>query len=153
MRIALAVAALTLVACSAEREPRENPLVADAKRCAKGAEIECARPIVTVDNLKASERYYKDKLGFKLDWEDGKPADFASMTRSHLTVFMCQRCQGHPGSWLYSVVRDVDKLHEELKKRGAIIRMPPTDMEWKMREMLVGDPDGNVLRFGSPIKH
>jgi uncharacterized glyoxalase superfamily protein PhnB len=38
-------------------------------------------------------------------------------------------------------------------KRGARIKMPPTDMPWGVREMKVADRDGNVLRFGSAIEH
>lgn len=139
--------------CSRSSEPAEHRLAAEAKRCAQGAELECARPIFTVDDLKASERYFEDKLGFKLDWEDGKPPDFASLTRSHLTVFLCERCQGTRGAWMYSVVRDVDKLHADLKQRGAIIARPPKDEPWGMREMHVADPDGNTIRFGSPNEH
>jgi hypothetical protein len=48
---------------------------------------------------------------------------------------------------------DVDRLHEELVERHAIIRMPPTNMAWGLREMHVGDRDGNVIRFASPIEH
>jgi uncharacterized glyoxalase superfamily protein PhnB len=49
-------------------------------------------------------------------------------------------------------VRDIDRLHDELRERGARIEMPPTDMPWGLREMNVADLDGNVLRFGAGIK-
>ena len=39
-----------LAACSGKSE-RVNPLVETAKRCAKGAEMTCGRPIVRVANL------------------------------------------------------------------------------------------------------
>jgi len=47
--------------------------------------------------------------------------------------------------------RDVDRLHEEFVRRNAIIKLPPTNMPWGMREMQVADPDGNVMRFASSI--
>jgi len=38
-----------------------------------------------------------------------------------------------------------------LRQRRAIIRQPPTNMPWGMREMQVSDPDGNVIRFGTGL--
>jgi uncharacterized glyoxalase superfamily protein PhnB len=46
-------------------------------------------------------------------------------------------------------VADVDALHEEYKKSGAIIRQSPTNMPWGVREMNVQDPDGHRFRMGS----
>jgi uncharacterized glyoxalase superfamily protein PhnB len=48
---------------------------------------------------------------------------------------------------------DVDKLYKEFRSHKALIRMPPTDMPWGLRELHVSDPDGNVLRFGSSREH
>jgi uncharacterized glyoxalase superfamily protein PhnB len=48
--------------------------------------------------------------------------------------------------------RDVDQLHAELRERHALIRQPPTNMPWGLREMQVADPDGNVIRFGTGIE-
>jgi uncharacterized glyoxalase superfamily protein PhnB len=47
--------------------------------------------------------------------------------------------------------RDVDRLHADVVRRHAIIKMPPTNMPWGLREIHVADPDGNVMRFGSAI--
>jgi catechol 2,3-dioxygenase-like lactoylglutathione lyase family enzyme len=145
MRFTLLVVAL--VGCSSSKR-EESPYVAEAKRCAKGAEITCARPIIRVDNLRASQAYYRDKLGFKVDWDHGDPADFGSVSRSEFVLFQCERCQSNAGTWTMTFVADVDKLHADFVKRGAIIKMPPSDMPWGLREMHVGDPDGNVIRFG-----
>jgi catechol 2,3-dioxygenase-like lactoylglutathione lyase family enzyme len=156
MRTWLAIIAIAtgLVGCR-RQEGREapSPIAQAAKACLHhDSEMSCPRPILTVDNLAASTRYYREKLGFKLDWDYGEPPDFASVSRGDGVLFMCQRCQGHPGAWMMLFTRDVDKLHDELKKRGATIKMAPTDMPWGMREMQVSDLDGNVLRFGSSIR-
>jgi catechol 2,3-dioxygenase-like lactoylglutathione lyase family enzyme len=148
------LALVLVVSCSSKSEPRENPMIVEAKRCAaKGAELMCPRPIVRVENLCASQAYYRDKLGFKLDWEHGSPADFASVSRGEYQLFLCERCQGRGGSWSLTIAKDVDRLYTELKRRGAKIEMPPTDMEWHLREMHVADLDANVIRFGSPLDH
>src|SRR5688572_7185134 len=145
-RTSIAVAvALTLVGC---KEARRSPLAEAAATCAHDPDVSCARPIFNVHDLRASQRYYRDALGFKVDWDYGEPPTFGSVSRGHGVIFLCQGCQGTPGVWAMMFVPDVDKLHEELRRREAKIRMPPTDMPWGLREMHVADLDGNVLRFG-----
>jgi len=140
-----------LLGCARERE-RKAPLAEAARACAAHAELSCPRPILSVRNLRASQRYFRDALGFKLDWEYGEPPDFASVSRADSVLFLCQGCQGAPGSWTMIFARDVDRLHAELVGRHAVIKMPPTNMPWRMREMQVADPDGNVLRFGTGLE-
>ena len=153
MRWILAVS-LVLAACSSKRTERESPYAAEAKRCGKrGVEVECARPIIRVESLKAAPAYYRDKMGFKVDWDHGDPPNFGSVSRGEFVLFMCEQCQSSAGAWSMTFVHDVDKLYADLQKRGAIIKMPPTDMPWELREMHVADPDGNVIRFGSSIEH
>jgi catechol 2,3-dioxygenase-like lactoylglutathione lyase family enzyme len=110
-------------------------------------------PIFSVRNLKDSERYYRDALGFKVDWEYGEPPDFGSVTRAATTIFLCQGCEEPGGSWVMVFAADVDRLHRELQGKGAIIKHPPTDEPWKLREMQVADPDGNVIRFATSSEH
>jgi uncharacterized glyoxalase superfamily protein PhnB len=45
-------------------------------------------------------------------------------------------------------VQDIDALYEDYKRSGAIIREPPTDYPWGVREMNVEDLDGHRLRVG-----
>jgi len=44
-------------------------------------------------------------------------------------------------------VDDVDALHEQAKSLDADIVMPPSDMPWGNRSMLLRDPDGNVVNI------
>jgi catechol 2,3-dioxygenase-like lactoylglutathione lyase family enzyme len=138
--------------CSEQRE-HVDPMVAAAKACSQDGELECPRPIFNVSSLRTSQHYYRDALGFTIDWEHGSPPDFGSVSRSNLVLFMCQGCQGTPGAWLFTFTKNVDRLYKELVGRKAIIRMPPTNMSWGLREMHVSDLDGNVLRFAAPIEH
>ena len=153
----IAIAALALAAglgglgCKGERR---DPLREAAMRCLHDdAEISCAVPILNVRKLAASQRYYREALGFHVDWEDGDPADFGSVSRGHGVLFLCQGCQGTPGAWAMMFTPDVDRLYKEFVAHNALIRMPPTTMPWHLREMHVSDPDGNVLRFGGPVEH
>ena len=60
----------------ASRDCQPLGLAQTARSCAKGGDLGCPRSILYVDNLAASQRYYRDKLGFKIDWTDGDPPDF-----------------------------------------------------------------------------
>lgn len=135
------------------RSRRVPPLAAAAKACAGRGDLGCPRAILYVHDLAASQRYYRDQLGFKLDWADGDPATFAAVSRGDTQIFLCEQCQGHPGTWQWVFTPDVDRLHRELIQRHARIQEPPDDKPWDVREMQVADLDGNVLRIGSPIDH
>lgn len=149
MLLTAACLAIAVTACKESKRERNDALVETARACAHDAELSCPRPIFNVRSLRASQAYYRDALGFKIDWEHGDPPDFGSVSRADGVLFMCQGCQGTPGAWMMMFARDVDRLHEEFVRRNAIIKMPPTDMPWGLREMHVADPDGNVMRFGS----
>ena len=93
----LLLAALLVAGCKHETK---HHLAQTARECGKG-DLGCPRTILYVDDLAASQRYYRDKLGFKIDWTDGDPPDFGAVSRGDAQIFMCQRCQGHAGSWLW----------------------------------------------------
>lgn len=105
-------------------------------------------PILKVKNVGAAVEYYVSKLGFRKNWgEQG----FASVSRGAATIFLCQGGQGNFGTWISIFLKDVDALHEEYMRTGALIVEPPMNFPWEHREMLVTDLDGNRLRMtGDP---
>jgi predicted enzyme related to lactoylglutathione lyase len=111
--------------------------------------FEHASPILRVENMQASLRFYVDLLGFKnAPWGND---DFTHITRDGAGIYLCRGDQGRGQAWVWIGVDDVEKLHRECKARGVTIRLPPTNYSWA-REMQVSDPDGNVLRLGSDPK-
>lgn len=106
-------------------------------------------PIFRVGALAASLDYYVKVLGFKIDWEH--TGVIACVTRDRVGIFLSEGDQGHPGSWVWIGVGDVELLHEDMKRRGAKVRQPPTNFSWAL-EMQIEDLDGNVLRMGSEPK-
>jgi uncharacterized glyoxalase superfamily protein PhnB len=108
--------------------------------------FENSQPILRVENINASLRFYVDKLGFEnASWGSD---DFTSVNRDHAGIYLCRGDQGRGGAWIWIGVEDAQKLHDELKARGVAIRMPLTNHPWAL-EFQVEDPDGNVIRFGS----
>ena len=140
---------VTAIAC---KNDARSPLADLATASTNKEELSRAIPILSVANLKRSQAYFRDAMGFEIEWEYGEPPNFGSVGRAGARFFLCQQCPGQR-TWTMVFVRDVDQLHEEISRKGATIRRPPTDEPWKLREMQVVDLDGNVIRFASHLQH
>ena len=121
-------------------------------------------PILNVKDVAASLDYYYTKLGFEKDFswppsceERGQTSpSFAQVSRGHFSVMLAQEEQGGPGMWMYldlAELKDLDTLYQEFLTNGVKIIEPPTDKPWEMREMLIEDVDGHILRIGAPQPH
>lgn len=117
-------------------------------------------PVLCVSNLSQSLKHYETVLGFDISWQwsegeafdEGEKPTFACVSRGEICIFLCERGQGNPGSWICLNVEDraaLDSVYREYQARTADIVEAPTDCPWGMREMLVRDPDGNTFRIGS----
>jgi lactoylglutathione lyase len=112
-----------------------------------------AIPVLHVSSSAAAEKFYCDQLGFKQSFayrfDDAKPDPcYMGLTRDEVRLHVSSfPGDGVSGGVVFLVVKDVDRLHEELKAKGITIDLEPTDQSWGNREMYVIDPDGNSLRF------
>ena len=117
--------------------------------------ITSAIPVIAVSDSARAEDYYCRILGFQkisaYPPDAAKPDPrYLGLARDgvwlHLQSFKPQRA-GMTDAFFW--VTDVDRLHEELAARGAVVQLPPTDQTWGIREMGIRDPDGNVLGFAT----
>lgn len=108
-----------------------------------------ATPILRVADFGTSAAHYVDVLGFSLAWQDGR---FGAVRRDDATLMLSEGRQGCAATWVWIGVADADRLHDELRLRGARIRHPPTNYPWGSRELHVFDLDGHVLRLGSDVR-
>lgn len=116
-----------------------------------GIRIEGIQVILSVRDMNVSRAFYRDILGFEeAEWGND---DFTSVGRENAAIYLCKGAQGSPGTWIWiGFDGDIFKLCDELKAKGVKIRQPPTNYPWAM-ELLVEDPDGHVLRFGTDPDH
>jgi predicted enzyme related to lactoylglutathione lyase len=120
-----------------------------AEKSAARVHYEGGQPILRVENMEASLRFYCGVLGFSnASWGSD---EFTSVNRDRAGIYLCRGGQGRGGAWVWLGVNNVEVIYEDLKARGVAIRMPPTNYPWAL-EIHVEDPDGNVLRFGSEPK-
>jgi len=108
--------------------------------------FEHAEPILRVENMERSLRYYVKVLGFtNAEWGGD---EFTHVSRDNAGIYLSEGEQGQPGTWVWIGVEDVALLFAEYTKSGAEILHAPINYPWAY-EMKVKDPDGHVIRFGS----
>jgi len=107
-------------------------------------------PIFVVSDVARSVAHY-EKLGFSTSHHD---AGYAFAHRSDLTIHLAG-----PGvdaervgrGSIYMHVDDADALAEEWRGAGVEL-VEPEDFDYGKREGSHKDPDGNLIRFGSPLR-
>ncbi|WP_338869330.1 glyoxalase superfamily protein [Spirosoma sp. SC4-14] len=114
--------------------------------------LEKTVPILYSSDIRQSLAYYTDTLGFSGKWEWETPPTFGGVVKDDVEIFFCKEDQGHPGTWISVMLDDVDAYYAQIKANGATIVSPPDSKPWNMREMLVKDPDGHIIRFGHRIE-
>jgi DNA-binding MarR family transcriptional regulator len=111
-------------------------------------------PIFPVVDLSASLAHYS-ALGFQtLAYADGEEYGFADREGTGLHLASDpdhDPARGAGSAYLY--VRDADALYEEWTQPGIGGRTRPVGpTPYKLREGSHVDPDGNLIRFGSPVE-
>jgi catechol 2,3-dioxygenase-like lactoylglutathione lyase family enzyme len=112
--------------------------------------IENIAPILSVQDIARSVKFYEDILGFRnVAWGDDT---FTCITRDNTGIYLSKGSQGMPGTWIWiGFDGDINELHQRLIERDVTIKLSPTNFSWAY-EMQIVDPDGHVLRFGTDPK-
>jgi catechol 2,3-dioxygenase-like lactoylglutathione lyase family enzyme len=114
-------------------------------------------PQFLVDDLDAAIAYYRDRLGFELDF--CYESFYASVSRDGFAIHLkcapktlADRAHRKQNEHLdvYIGVIGATSLHDELSSRGAIITKPLKERPWACRDFYVEDLDGYILCFSEP---
>jgi catechol 2,3-dioxygenase-like lactoylglutathione lyase family enzyme len=114
-------------------------------------------PQFLVDDLDAAIAYYRERLGFELDF--CYQSFYASVSRDGFAIHL--KCapktaadrahrKQHEHLDVYIGAVGVASLHDELQSRGAMITKPLGERPWACRDFYVEDPDGYILCFSEP---
>jgi hypothetical protein len=105
-------------------------------------------PIFAVRDLDRAMAHY-ERLGFAIRAYQGGGYGYA--TRDGIEIHLgVAPAEDRSTSGAYLFVEDAAELAAAWRAAGVEIH-PPEDTEWGQHEGAVVDPDGNVIRFGSPM--
>ena len=113
-----------------------------------------AFPILSVADMRRSLAFYRDLLGFEVQYafpSEDEPG-FASLSLpggGKLGLGLNPEAKGGPfaATWLYT--DDVDQAVGELRDAGVEVKQEPVDQPWGERQATVVDPDGYDVHLGA----
>src|SRR5262245_15411006 len=121
------------------------------------AQIAGIAPQFLVDDLDRAIAYYRDRLGFALDFQ--YESFYASVSRDGFAIHLklaeklaADRAHRKANEHLdaYIAVSGIRSLFSELQARGADVIKPLEARPWACLDFYVEDPDGYILCFSEP---
>ena len=109
-----------------------------------------ALPELPFDDVAAAVAYYRDVLGFRINYQQH---DLGVMDRDNITLLLIARTERHTGiGSAYIYIEDADALYAELRAKGANIQGEPVSYPWGLRDFGVLDLERNRIRFGQTFE-
>jgi uncharacterized glyoxalase superfamily protein PhnB len=102
-------------------------------------------------DVGAALAYYRDVLGFAVDFTWGKPPTYAGLQLGPACLHLAQSTRKERGRVCF-FCEGLDELYRDFEAKGAKITQPITVEPYNMREFWVADLDGNELVFGEPTR-
>jgi catechol 2,3-dioxygenase-like lactoylglutathione lyase family enzyme len=108
-------------------------------------------PSIYVSDLDRSIAFWTGQLGFEVKFTNGAPASFAVLRRDaaefHLAVNpdIAGKCHCH------IMVEGIEDLYDTVAANGMHIIQRLKKQPWGFRDIVVVDPDGNMLELAAPI--
>ena len=115
-----------------------------------------ALPVVFVSNVEASATFYRDTLGFVVEFLHGDPPFYGSVTRGaarihlkfvHEPVLTVGPEDKEGFISVFIEVEHVESLYAEYVAAAAAFNQPLETQAWGGRDFIVRDPDGNGICF------
>jgi catechol 2,3-dioxygenase-like lactoylglutathione lyase family enzyme len=97
---------------------------------------------VVVKNAKRSAKWYREKLGFRIQAQDGHWVAVLPKG-ANVPLHLCEGNRPEKGNTgIGFVVKSVPRSARALRAKGVRFTQPPTETEWGTYAMFA-DPDGN----------
>ena len=132
------------------KAPRSARTAPAASRLMKGI------PVVFVSDVRVAAEFYREKLGFAIDFLHGQPAFYASVSRDeacihlrfvHQPVFVAGLREQEQLLSGFVAVANVKRLFTEYETRNVPFVHRLKKEPWGQSSFIVRDPDGNWLCF------
>jgi catechol 2,3-dioxygenase-like lactoylglutathione lyase family enzyme len=134
-------------------EPTQTKQLSPALRLAR------AVPVIFVANVRTSAEFFRNTLGFSIDFLHGQPPFYGSVSRDGARVHLkfvhepvlVAGAQDRDGLiTAFIEVENVRALYAEYVAAGAIFDQKLKKQAWGGRDFIVRDPDGNGICFVGP---
>ncbi|GAA1516664.1 glyoxalase superfamily protein [Kribbella lupini] len=118
--------------------------------------VTSARPVLYVADVDASATFYRDQLGFRIDFLHGNPPFYGSVTRDgatlhlkfvHEPVFAAGVPEREGLIMAFVETASVRELYAEYQAVDAEIVQKLSKQAWGGTDFIVRDPDGNAIAF------
>lgn len=115
---------------------------------------------IFVCDLERALAFYRDQLGFRIEYTYGKPPFYALVERDGIGLNLrhvdespidpALRAQRDLLSVMI-VTSDLAALFLEVEKRGARFHQTLKEQPWGGSDFIVQDPDGNLIAFATAV--
>jgi catechol 2,3-dioxygenase-like lactoylglutathione lyase family enzyme len=120
--------------------------------------LKSATPILFVRDVPASAEFFRNRLGFTIDFLHGEPPFYGAVSRDgaclhlrfvHEPVF--SEAAAREESLIVATIEvdDVRALFDEFQSRGVVFAQKVTKQNWGGTDFHVRDLDGNAVSFVS----
>jgi catechol 2,3-dioxygenase-like lactoylglutathione lyase family enzyme len=115
-----------------------------------------AVPVLFVADVERSAAFYRDSLGFAVEFLHGNPPFYGSVCRDGARLHLkwvpepVFRPAGNEAEGLimaFVPVQNIKTLYAELADAGVAFHQKMTKQAWGGTDFHVADPDGNVIAF------
>ena len=126
------------------------------RRAPAPARLSAAVPVLFVADVARSAAFYRDALGFAVDFLHGRPPFYGAVSRDgatlhlkwvHQPVFGPGRVEAEGLIMAFLPVDNVKALYAEYVDAGVATRQKLTRQAWGGTDFHVRDPDGNAIAF------
>lgn len=122
----------------------------DRQVAGEGVRVQSVEPMFRVADVKRAVDHY-GRLGFATEYHD---ESYAFALRNDVTIHLAHidTPEQQTTATIFLHVDDVDRLAVDWRKAGMEV-VGPDDQDYGLREASHLDPDGNLIRFGSPRRN
>ena len=119
-------------------------------------QLKPAVPILFVRDAPASAAFFRDRLGFAVDFLHGDPPFYGSVSRGGARLHLrfvrepnfSELARREPSLILAMIeVSDVHALYAEFEAAGVDFAQKVTEQPWGGTDFQIRDPDGNAISF------
>jgi uncharacterized glyoxalase superfamily protein PhnB len=138
----------------------EGPAVATQPAASRSPEMLGAHPQIFVTDFGVAVTFYRDRLGFAVEYLYGDPPHYGLVRRDgvalnlrHVDTYPIDVARRDAEDLLAVsiVVRDASALFHHYRERGIAFAQPYREQPWGAHDFIVTDPDGNRIHFASRV--